>query len=131
LRNTKTVVALAALAIIVGAYFLLPASAHPGWYGNETGDYVPLMWDDENNGTYGPWYEPYPGCPMSDYDIESGEPEWNPPPWHDTEAHEDGEPGWHSGPGCGMMGQDSRGPMGGRGFQQGGMGYGRGGMMGG
>jgi len=129
MKNTKVVVALAALAIMAGAYFLLPASAHPFGYGNETEGYIPPMWAEEGyNGTNGPWHDPSEDCPMWDYATESGESEWNPPPWHD---HEEGEPGWHQGPGCGMMGQGSGGPMGGRGSRGGGMGYGHGGMMGG
>jgi hypothetical protein len=129
LKKIKAVVAFAALAVMAGAYFLLPASAHPYWYGNETAEYVPPMWDEEGyNGTYGPWHEPPEDCPMWDYDTEGGEPEWNPPPWHD---HEEREPGWHRGPGCGMMGEGSRGPMEGRGSRRGGMGYSHGGMMGG
>jgi hypothetical protein len=132
LKNTKVVVTLVALAIVAGAFFLLPASAHPYWDRNDTAEYVPPMWDEESyNGSYGPWHEPYPDCPMWDYDTESGEPEWNPPPWHDYEDHEEGEPGYHQGPGCGMMGQGSSGPMGGRGSRGGGMGYSHGGMMGG
>lgn len=133
MKNTKAVVALAALAIVAGAYFLLPASAHPNWYGNETAEYVPPMWDEEGyNGSYGPWHEPPEDCPMWDYDTESGEPEWNPPPWHDPDwAPGEGEPGHRHGPGCGMTGRSSSGPMGGGGSRRGGMGYGHGGMIGG
>ena len=134
MKNTKVVVALAALAIVAGAYFLLPASAHPYWVGNETEGYVPPMWDEDGyNGShaYGMGHEPHEDCPMWDYDTESGEPEWNPPPMHDHEEHEEGEPGWHQGPGCGMMGAGSGGPMGGGSSRRGGMGYGHGGMMGG
>ena len=129
MKKTKVVVALAALAIVAGAYFLLPASAHPYWAGNETAEYVPPMWGEERyNGTYGPWQEPPEDCPMWDYDTESGEPEWNPPPWHDPDWEpEEGEPGYRQGPGCGM----GRGPRGGRGFHGGGMGGSHGGMMGG
>ena len=126
MRNTKIVVALAALAIVVGAYFLLPASAHPYWNGTETEGSIPPMWDEEGfNGShaYGPGHEPHEDCSMWDYDTESGEPEWNPPPWHD--------PDMHSGTGCGMMGQGSNGPMGGGSSRSGGMGYNHGGMMGG
>ena len=129
MKNTKIVVALAALTIVAGAYFLLPASAHPSWAGNETEGYVPPMWAEEGyNGShvYGPGHEPYPGCPMWDYDMESGDPEWNPPPLH---YDGEGEPGWHQGPGCGMMGPSSGGLMGGGSSRRRGMGYG--GMMGG
>ena len=132
MNKTKVVVALAALAIVAGAYFLLPASAHPFGYGNETEGYVPPMWAEEGyNGSYGPWHEPSEDCPMWDYDTESGEPEWSPPPWHDPEEHEEGEPGHRPGPGCGMMGRGSNGPMGGGGSRRGGMGNSHGGMMGG
>ena len=59
MKKTKVVVALAALAIVAGAYFLLPASAHPYWVGNETAEYVPPRWGEEGyNGSYGPWQEP-------------------------------------------------------------------------
>ena len=131
MKNSKVVVALAALAIVAGAYFLLPASAHSYWVGYETEGYIPPMWDEEGyNGTYGPWQEHPEDCPMWDYDTESGEPEWNPPPWHDPDwVPEEGEPGY--GPGCGMMGRGSGGSMGGRGSRGGGIGYGHGGMMGG
>jgi hypothetical protein len=116
--------------MVAGAYFLLPASAHPYWAGNETAEYVPPMWAEEGyNGTYGPWHEPYPGCPMWENGTESGEPQWNPPPWHDPDWEPgEGESGYGPGPGCGMMGQGSRGARGSRG---GGMGYSHGGMMGG
>mgnify|MGYP006865048078 CR=1 FL=1 len=133
MKNNKVVVTLAVLVIAVGAYFLLPVFAHPDGWGNETQGYIPPMWAEEGyNGSYGygPGHMPYPGCPMWEYDTESGEPEWNPPPWHDPEwTPEEGQSGY--GPGCGMMGRGSGSPMGGRGSRRGGTGYGYGGMMGG
>jgi len=135
MKKSKTLVALAAVVLTVaGVYFLAPVSARPYWWGNQTEEDLPPMWDEAGfNGTYGygPWHNANGSCPWWEEGAEGEEPGWSYPPWHDPEWEpSEDDPDWRPGSGCDMSRSGYRGSNRGGSQNRSGARNGRGGMMG-